>query len=188
MKEKLTLRNLILAVVATIGLVLFFVSFGASASLKGFAEDSYGVVKFSTVVWSSSAYEMISGSVHMGGVIPEAYRVASVPGIIGALLFILVSGGLIAVVFLVKNEKVRKILMFVCGGLYLAAAILMFFVGEVAWKNFATMMGITVEAAKSANPGLKASSPYGIVSGIFGIIMAGGVIASNFIPDKKLVK
>ena len=185
MKEKITLRKAILAGVATIGLILFFVSFGATGSLKGIVEDVPVSVIASHIVWGCDTMVVIGeGFV----TVPEALRTASVPGIIGAILFILVSGGLIATVFLVKDEKVKKIITFICGGLFLVAAILMFFVGEAVWEQFAKAFGTDAATAKAAYPGLKASSAYGIVAGIFGILMSGGTIASNFIPDKKLVK
>lgn len=191
MKEKLNLRNAILWTVALMALSLFFASFGASATLKGAAEGDYVSMTCSNAVWGSHG---IFGT-NKGHVIGEAIAkpIANVPGLIGAILLLLASGGIVLITFLVKPEKLAKILTFVCGGVILVAGILLFFVSEAPWYVLQEWMkeeemAVSIETLKQAYAGFKTSSAYGIGGGIVSILLAGGVIASQFIPNIQFIK
>ena len=194
MKEKLTLRNVILWGVALMLLIPVIVSFFATARLKGMVPgEGYISMTFSKAVWGIT---MMSGSYGgEGGVefIPEGYRAASVPAIIGVVLLILASGGLVAVSFLIKDEKLKKILSFVISGVILIAAILFFCLSQVVWAQMGKMMGTTAKEAKDFYkvnaPDLKASSGSGVFMGIFSILLAGGIVVSQLvIKDVKFIK
>ena len=194
MKEKLTLRNVILWGVALMILIPVFVSFGATARLKGMIPgEGYMSITFSKAIWGITT---MSGSYDgEGGVefIPEGYRAASVPAIIGVILLILASGALVAVSFLIKDEKLKKILSFVIAGVILIAAILFFCLSQVVWAQMGKLMGITAKEAKdfykTNAPDLKASSGSGVFMGIFSILLAGGIVFSQLvIKDVKFIK
>lgn len=194
MKEKLTLRNVILWGVALMLLIPVFVSFGATARIKGMVPgEGYISMTFSKAIWGITTMSGSYGG--EGGVefIPEGYRAASVPAIIGVILLILASGALVAVSFLVKDEKIKKILSLVLAGVILIAAILFFCLSQVAWAQIGKLMGITAKEAKDLYktnaPDLKASSGSGVFMGIFSILLAGGIVVSQLvIKDVKFIK
>ena len=188
MKEKLTLRNVILWTAALVLLILFLVSFGARAKLSAVIEGYPIAYVFKHIIWGCD-YAYATGE---GGLsIPSGFRAVSVPGIIGALLFLLAAGGLVVCSLLIKNEKLRKILIFVCAGAILFGSALMFFVQLAAWKQMATIMETSVDAAKAQlkQMGFKASSGYGVGAGIVGILFAAAVVGTQtFIPEVKFIK
>ena len=191
MKEKLTLRNVIIWTVALVGLILFFCSFGATARLRGVVQGDYGDILFYNAVWGSQTMAGSAGGSYVAW--SNVAPVGNAFGIIGVILLLLASGGLVAINFLLKNEKTAKILTFVCGGVILVAGILLFFVGETPWyvlqenmKEEGMYMDITT--IKNAYSGAKTSSSYGIGGGIVSILLAAGVVASQFIPDVKFIK
>ena len=194
MKEKLTLRNVILWGVALMLLIPVFVSFGATARLKGMIPgEGYMSITFSKAVWGITMFTGSYGGEGGVEIVPEAYRAASVPAIIGVILLILASGALVAVSFLIKDEKVKKILSLVLAGVILIAAILFFFLGQVVWAQMGKLMGITAKEAKDLYktnaPDLKASSGSGVFMGIFSILLAGGIVVSQLvIKDVKFIK
>ena len=195
MKEKLTLRNAILWTVSLVALILFFCSFGAKAKLSGVVEGNYVEISGKGAIWGCKSF---FGMDYKGdtfyGVLSKA--VGSAPGIIGAILLFLASGGLVVISFVLasKNEKLAKILTFVCAGLMLTAGILMFFVSGVVWKVYQQSVWdmnhvyVDIDTLKASMPGMKASSGYGVATGIISILLAGGLVASQFIPDKKFIK
>ena len=192
MKEKLTLRNAIIWTAALGALILFFCSFGASGSLKGMMEDFYCDFKVSHVIWGCNVVSGTAGGHPMTEILSKS--VANAPGIIGAILLFLASGGLVATTFLIKDEKLAKILIFVCAGLMLVAGVLLFFVVEASWYVYKeslleqTGIDMPIDVIKANHPGFKSGSVFAIVGGIFAILFAGGAAASQFIPDRKLVK
>ena len=191
MKEKLTLRNAILWTAALAGLILFFVSFGAKAKLSGLMGEYYGTVTFHNAVWGCRTMTAFVEGKTTAEVLAKG--VGSISGIIGVILLLLASGGLVAISLLIKDEKLGKILTFVCAGVILTAGILLFFVSNVVWRVMQEMMleegmPITIEQLKTVYAGAKASSGYGIAGGIISILLAGGVVASQLIPNKQFIK
>ena len=192
MKEKLTLRNAILWTTALVALILFFCSFGARAKLAGVVEGNYVEITGKGAIWGcKSFFGMDYKGDAFAGVLSKA--VGSAPGIIGAIL---ASGGLVVIslVLASKNEKLAKILTFVCAGLLLTAGILMFFVSGAMWRVYQQSvwdlnhMWIDIDTLKASMPGMKASSGFGVAVGIISILLAGGVVTSQIIPDKKFIK
>ena len=193
MKQKLNLRNAILWTVALMALVLFFASFGATAKLKGTipGESYYIDMTCANAIWGCrSIWGYVEGH-YSGSYLNKA--VVNVPGLIGAIVLFLAAGGIVAVTFLIKDEKMNKILTFVCGGVILVSGVLFFFVNEAPWYALKESMveegiAVDIKSLKNAYSGLKASSAYGIGGGIFAILLAGGVIASQIIPNKQFIK
>ena len=194
MKEKLTLRNVILWGVALTLLVLFFISFAAKVKMTTSIEGSPITITLHHALWGSDSMSAFSDGKLEGEVIPAGARAGSISGIIGVILFLLASGGLVAVSFLVKDEKLKKILVLACAGLILVGSILLFFVGNVfyravaKWWNVVEKVPVTPELVKAQYPGTPVSG-YGIAAGIIGILLSGGIVVSQLvIKDKKLVK
>ena len=194
MKEKLTLRNVILWGVASVLVILFLVSFGATATMKGILGEGYGVITFKGALWGASKMffdvDGNAGSLF----IPVVARHGSIPGIIGMILLFLSAGGLVAVTFLIKDEKLKKILIFVCAGVILVASVLLFFVGNVVFEAYAKYwryeegIPITAEQIKAYFSGSN-YSVFGIIAGILGILSAAGIVVSQLvIKDFKLIK
>ncbi len=191
MKEKLNLRNAILWTVALAALIMFFASFGANATFKGVIEGDYIDATMMNVVWGSRVASAWTNGVPMGQTLRKA--VVNAPGLIGTLLLLLASGGIVAITFLVKDEKMAKILTFVCGGAILVAGVLLFFVCEAPWyflKESLAEDGIATDIAiiKQQYAGFKTASAYGIGGGIVAILLAGGVIASQLIKNIQFIK
>ena len=192
MKEKLTLRNAIIWTAALGALILFFCSFGASGSLKGMMEDVYCNFKVHNIIWGCKVVSGTAGGHPMSEIL--ARSVANAPGIIGSILLFLASGGLVAITFLVKDEKLSKILIFVCAGVMLVAGVLLFFAVEAPWYAYKeslleqTGIDMPIDVIKANHPGFKSGSVFAVVGGIFAILFAGGAVASQFIADKKFIK
>lgn len=192
MKEKLGLRNAILWTIALALLIMFFASFGASARMRAHMESDYFDVTFHNVIWGCKSAVATSGGVSMAQLLGKP--VASIVGLIAVILLFLAAGGLVLSTLLVKDEKLAKILIFVCGGVILAAGVLLFFVPQVAWRIMQQFMrdeGIEIDIStlKQVYADAKLSSGFGIGGGIVSILFAGGVIASQlFVPDIKFIK
>lgn len=193
MKEKLNLRNAILWTVALVLLVVFFASFGFKAKISGPVEGGlYIDFTISNAVWGArTMYGTAEGHwVSYANVKP----VASIPGLIGAILILLASGGLVAITFLVKDEKLAKILTLVCGGVILVAGVLFFFVGNVVYRYMQEELReqehveVTIEQVKAEFGGGKVYSGQGIGAGIVAILLAAGVVVSQFIKNVQFIK
>ena len=106
MKEKLNLRNAILWTVALMALSLFFASFGATATLKGAVEGDYISMTCRNAIWGSGSIIGYADGSPIGEFL--AKKVVNIYGLIGAILLLLASGGIVATTFLVKEEKQLK--------------------------------------------------------------------------------
>lgn len=192
MKEKLNLRNAIIWTAALIALILFFCSFGAKASFSGNMEGEYISMTCSSVVWGCRSVFGFANGKSTAEILNSP--VANAPGIIGALFLFLASGGVVVISLLLKNEKLAKILAFVCAGVMLVAGILLFFVSEAPWYCVQELLfeearvKLDIETLKEVYAGFKTSSSYAVVGGIFAILAAGGVVASQFIPNVQFIK
>ena len=184
MKQKLNLRNAILWTIALILPVIFFASFGANTYLY-LNQGGYTLnVTWTHGFWGATyGYATGEGSVY----VDPSERVGSICGIIAVFMFLAAAAGLILVTLLMKNEKLQKILIFVCGGVILVASVLLFFTGGVAWKQYAKIAHVSVEELKSYVRG-RASCPFGVASGVVGILLAGGVVVAQLIPNKQFIK
>lgn len=195
MKEKLGLRNVILWAVALALLIMFFASFGMGAKISMYIPGETPVIASArSVIWGTHVVSGSSGGPTYAQYFPTA--ALSVPGLIGVILLLLASGGLVAITFLVKDAKLAKILTLVAAGVVVAGGILLFFVAEVMWtimgNSMETEVGYVVSASTMKDmygQYAKVSSPSGVASGIFAILFAGAIVATQFfIPDIKFIK
>lgn len=193
MKEKLGLRNAIVWTIALALLIMFFASFGASSRMIVSMEGDYFDVIFNNAIWGCKSAVAFSDGHSM--VQQFGKPVGSIVGIIAVILLFLASGGLVLSTLLIKDEKLAKVLIIVCGGVILAAGVLLFFVPQVAWRIMQQMMRdegigeVSIDTLKTMYSGAKLSSGFGIGGGIVSILFAGAIVATQFfIPDIKFIK
>ena len=187
MKKYLTLHNVILCCAAFVGLLFFGLSFAAKTSVT-----SEGVTEFyNGSVWG--AYQT-SGTVQ--GIvitmdIPAESRACFPLPLIGFILLLVGALGALCVGLLVKDEKIKKIVLLSCAGLVLVGGVFQFFNAENYYYAAAKLHEMTVEEIKQsmAQYGIKPTTgALCIISGIFSILAAGGIGLVPFIKDKPLVK
>lgn len=194
MKEKLTLRNVIIWGAAFLGLVFFFLSFAAKAQLYGYGEGNKFAYVFNNAIWGGDKVDFYTnGSLVQSGA--AAGKPFILP-IIGVILLLVAVIGAVLVSFLVKDNKLSKILLIVAGGLAVVGGVFVFFVGESALRTFAYLIGgdaalNDIESVRAemidagCNCGPRALA---IIIGIVAILAGGSFIAAPFLPEKKLVK
>ena len=192
MKEKLNLRNVVFWGIALSLLVLFLTSFAASTSFKGTIEGDRIEMVFSNVIWGCKSY---SGTVNGAGYANLLGKpVANAFGLIGVILLLLASAGIVLVTLLLKDEKIKRILIFVAGGVVAIGGVLLFFVSQASWYCLKQSMldeGIATDIStlKAYYAGFKSISGYGIAAGIISILLGCSAIATLlFVPEKKLLK
>ena len=185
MKDKLTLRNVLICCAAFFAVLVFVFSFLTALRVSSGSDW----VEYRNIIWGCNGQRNSDGSAE---IYAQADRLgaAALP-LVGAILTLV--GGLAAVVvaLVVKDEKIRKIVLFVCGGLLVLGGVFCFFGENGFYGAVAAKSNITVEQAKqlvTMNGNFKVSCGLPIVSGILAILGGGAVVASQFVPDKKLGK
>ena len=187
MKGKLTLRNVLICAGAFLAILVFVFSF--LTALR--STSSYGDAEALNVIWGSTQVkDLASGKISD---LPEARKALGLP-LVGVILVLV--GGLCALVMalfgekLIKDEKVRKIVLLVAAGLVVLGGVFQFFVVSAYISSNAKEAGVTVEEYKKQLEvmGVTLSSAMSIVSGILAILGGGAICASQFVADKKLGK
>ncbi len=192
MKDKLTLRNILIWCAGLFGILVFIFSFLAAYRLTQGADWS----EARTFIWGARTTVYSDGSSQT--VSPEnAAKAAPLP-IVGA--FLVLVGALCAVCMslfgdkLFKNEKVGKIVLFVAGGFMVLGGVFAFFAqGQFEQLNYVDTSHGAIKSVEEyrkmiADAGFKISCALPVISGILAILGGGAVVASQFIPDKKLGK
>ena len=192
MKKFLTLRNVIIWTAALIGLVMFFVSFALPAKMV--ADGLEGTLDH--VIWGFDS--MTAGSYHT--TIAEAYHFKSADangfGLVGFLFTLISALALVVAVFLIKKEKIAKIVIFASAGLMLVGGIFQLLVVPGISSSFVNAAiraygeGARQEAKAVGDimQGYCSLSGGSIVCAILTFVAAIGAGASQFVPDKQLVK
>lgn len=194
MKEKLTLRNVIIWGAAFLGLLFFFLSFAVKAQVYGHGEGEKVAYVFTNAIWGGKSLEL-----YLNGQLLTADPVQEKPfilPIIGVILLLVAVIGAVLVSFLVKDNKLSKILLIAAGGLAIVGGVFVFFVGESAIRSLAyTMAGDeglkqleSFRAEMRANGFKAGAKALGIIVGIVAILAGGSFAAAPFLPEKKLVK
>ena len=198
MKDKLTLRNLLICVAFLFGLLVFIFSFLAAYRMA----DGSDWTQVNTIIWGARTSVSSDGSSHT--VAPEDADKAVALSVVGAFLVLL--GAVCALVIalvgdkFLKDEKVRKIVLFVAGGFMVLGGVFTFFTQNgyeqvnIVDKLVNPMTGAKIyptvadyrKAMKDAGLTLHCALP--VISGILAILGGGAVVASQFVPDKKLGK
>ena len=194
MKEKLTLRNVIIWGAAFLGLLFFFLSFAVKAQVYGYGEGEKVAYVFENAIWGGKTLQ-----IYLNDRLIESGASAGKPfilPIIGVILLLVAVIGAVLVSFLVKDSKLAKILLIVAGALAIVGGVFVFFVGESAVRSLAYLMGgdealkqLDVFKAEMHANGFKAGSrALGVILGIVAILVGGSFAAAPFLPEKKLIK
>ena len=185
MKKFFTLRNILICAGAFLGLLIFVFSFLAAFRLTNGSDWE----EYRTFIWGCRTVGFSSGaSVTMPA--EDALKAVALP-LVGAILALVAALGAAFVVLfgdkLLKNEKVSKICLIVCGGLLVLGGVFTFFAQEGLISIVADEMGITAENLKKGwdVAGTKVSCGLPIVSGILGVLGGGAIVVSQFLPEKK---
>lgn len=184
MKEKLTLRNLLVVCAAVLAVVVM-----AIVTTAGITEDGLSITGLVAGKWTMALdgqKETMDASFHC------------TLSLVGYILVLVGGVGACAVALLVKNEKVSKWAVVGAAALILVGAVLVLLLKtSYVHEDVAYLIRIGVlepsekqegikeltEQMKSAN--LSAGS---VVAGVMAILAAGSACASRFVPDVKLVK
>lgn len=192
MKEKLTLRNVFIWGAAFLGLLIFCLSFAGSARMS-FTEGNHSMLYKSTnAIWSCSHINVYdNGSFKVSGDI--AGKPFILP-ILGIVLVLVAAIGAVLISFLLKNEKLAKILLIVAGALSIVGGIFVFFTGESIIRSFVYEMEESLDSLEVYKAQFKSGGGrYGpgaltVILGILAIIAGGLTIVAPFLPEKKLAK
>ena len=192
MKEKLTLRNIIVWSAAFLAVLFFCLSFAATSHF--IVPDSSGEVKyvFLNSVWKADTFK---------GYVDGKYEIEmSVTGspyalpIVGLILVLVAAIGAVLTSFLFKEKKIRIIASIACAVLAIVGGVFTFFVGETAIRTFCVMaLGSLdkLDLLKQAYSEAGATWGSGVLPIIMGVvfILSGCAYAvSAFLPEKKSAK
>ena len=191
MKKFLTLKNILVCVGALFGILVFALSF--ADGMKGVIDGIDG--KIPNIVWGSTK---LIGS--FGGhveTVPfyDGFGVASsgilVLPFIGVLLALLSAIGACVVLFVVKDAKVQKIALLVCGGLLLLGGVFQFFAGVMFPGHVANKMianGVIPENNRELVLRMFAdmhANAAVYLTGVFGVLGGAAIAISQLLPEKK---
>lgn len=184
---KLTLRKILLLAAAFVGVLVFVFSFVAAYRVTG--GNSW--FEYQSVIWGSGRINYSDGS---ASILANDNRYpALVLPLIGAILVILSAICLCAVAFagdkLVKDKKMRMIIVLVAGGLLVLGGVFMFFAPGQFVKAYATKNDISVENVDAAwktallSSTISKSCALPVVSGILAILGGGAAVVSQFVKE-----
>ena len=194
MKEKLTLRNILICAGAFLGLLVFCLSFADTFKSNIDAAQA----TFHNVVWGCKKVTADVGGKMKEADLYDAFGIKNAGALalplVGLILVLLSAIGAVVVALFVKNEKIAKIALLVCAGLILVGGVFQFFAGAFFPGRVADKMikegVITASERKFVLEGFKNRHVGAavIITGILGILGGALVAVSQFIPDKKLAK
>ena len=192
MKERLTLRNVVIWGAAFIGLLFFFLSFAVSAKLTFAEENHFAEYTFGNAIWNGgSIVGKDNGRVIVEGTVQGSPFALPIVGIV----LVLVSALAAAIIsFAVKDEKIKKYALIGAGVISVTGGIFVFFVGETAVRTYCVLSDYPLSKLDYLKNILKANGAewgpgaLGIITGIFSILSGCAYAASQFLPEKKLIK
>ncbi len=188
MKKIMTLRNVIIFTAMFIGVLFFCLSFAAKSKL---VVGDEGYIFYGSVWGASKVDVLLDGGRTISQTIPSAKRGMFALPLIGFILLLVGALGLIVPTFILKDEKMKKICYFVCAGMMVVGGVFQFFNAENFYYAYAKVEGISVADVKKffVDAGYEASGgALCVISGIFSILAGAGVVVSQFIKDKELLK
>ena len=193
MKNKLTLRNVLICCGAFLALLVFIFSFLTTLRLV----DGSTTTTYQNIIWGTNKEIVVNGGTKVEQTLDPAYPAAVLP-FIGVLMVILGGIGAVVVALVVKDEKIRKIALLACAGLIVVGGVFHFF----TYSSFADAVAryyndhkissalpdrtgqYYLDAWKDSQP----SVAMAVISGILAILGGGAVCVSQFVKDKKLGK
>ena len=190
MKEKLTLRNILICAAAFIAVVCFCLSFAVCARSALFNSGHSMTTIMKGAVWHPTAVLRYSDGAYTDTRVVNNPSIFALP-LVGFILVLLAGIGAVVTALVVKDKKVSKIVLVACGLLAVTGGVFEFFVGQTYIRTSASDSGMTIEQAKQmiAALGIKITTgPLGIVTGILSILAGLMVAVSPFLPEKKLAQ
>ena len=190
MKEKLTLRNIIICSAAFIALLIFCLSFAVKAHIE--IEGAH--YRFFTAVWHIEKVVGVENGHIETTMLPKEYTSLFALPLVGFILALVAGIGAVVIALLIKNEKLSKILILVCAVLMIAGGVFMFFVGESAIRTFTLANGGTLAHVTEMKEVMKElggkyyTGALGIICGVLSILAGAVMGVFQFLPDKKLAK
>lgn len=192
MKNKLTLRNVLVCCAFLFALVVFVMSFLAAYrytynSVGANDNTVYGII------WGANSYKNVQTILNNVTVTQGKYDKPYDPaamGLVGTLLVFVGALAALVVSLVLKESKVRKYVLIGCGALVVVGAVLTFFTVESFYASYAKANNTTVKDVKDylASLGAKVHCALPIIMGILGIVSGGAIVCSQFVSDKKLGK
>ena len=191
MKKFLTIKNILVCVGALFGILVFALSFadGMKGVMEGDEARIPNIVWGSTKLFITSSGQTITFSFYDGFGVANS-GILALP-FIGVLLALLSAIGACVVLFIVKDAKVQKIALLVCGGLLLLGGVFQFFAGAMFPGHVANKMiakGVIPESNRElvyrmfANMHANAAV---YLTGVFGVLGGAAIAVSQFLPEKK---
>ena len=199
MKERLTLRNVVIWGAALLGIVFFFLTFAIDGTIVNFEQDSLLVnhrmtYVFHNILWDGTNVDFYHDGVYESSIGTRSGAQFALP-IIGAILLIVSCLGAVVVSFLVKNKKIYTISLIAAGVLAITGSIFIFFCKETMIRNFLFQEGVPLsdinqhyEEYKAMLNGQYESNALAYVIGVIGIVAGCAFGVSPFLPEKKLLK
>lgn len=199
LKEKLTIRNVVIWGAALLGIVFFFLTFAIDGTIVQYEQDSLLVnhrmtYVFHNILWDGTKLDFYHDGVYDSSVVIPSGAQYALP-IIGAILLILSCLGAVVVSFVVKNKKIYMISLIAAGVLAITGSIFIFFCKETMIRNFLYQEGVPLsdinqhyEEYKAMIKGQYGSNALTYVIGVIGIVSGCAFAVSPFLPEKKLVK
>ena len=190
MKEKLTLRNVIILSAAFIAVVVF----GLSFLVRGYLEMEGGKYILTFAVYRPLKIIGIENG-HTEVIDLRKYDVAifALP-LIGVILTLVSAAAAVVVALIIKDEKVVKIALLACGVLAVTGGVFQFFVGETALRTFVKLEAGSLDQLEWVREMIKKiggkyyTGALGVVDAILAVLAGCALAVAPFLPEKKLVK
>ena len=190
MKEKLTLKNIILLAAAGVALIVFCLSF--AIPLPFAAAEETGRANF--IIWGSTKLIANSGQQMPWSDMLGIERMdPNFFGLFGVILALVAAAALVLAVFVIKNEKVAKIMILVCAGVLLLSGIFQFLlvsgfkaslVNPVI-RKYGEAVRADVEKEVAYMQSYFRLSAGSVICGVVTILAAIAAGVSPFLPAKK---
>ena len=190
LKDKLTLRNIVIFAAALLGIVFFCLTFAIKGYYQFVESGDTTKVVFDNILWDGT-----STTTYFNGKFDGSARFlksgAYPLSIIGAILLLVCSLGMPVVAIFVKNEKIKKYVSLGAGVAVIAGGIFIFFVKETIVRtvclNYLGSLDDLSDFKKTLAASYSASAMAAVV-GVFTILVGCAFGVSPFLPEKNLAK
>ena len=189
MKNLLSARGILIAVGTLLGILVFVFSFLVSVkSVTALIGTTHTYIE-NGVIWGSGSWKDITvvpslPAKELTGNFDPKHGALLLP-LIGAILALVGGLGACLVLLLVKDAKLSRICLIVCGALLIIGGVFYFFTINAYYSEAAKRLNTTVDNLKKLADaaGTKVSSPLATVGGILGIVgglsVCGGALLSK---------